>query len=396
MRQFHVLTNHGVVRALLLTAIFVAFALPAAGENDSTKIKFAYDVDFATYFDNNEHPNTSLRSSMTIFNARLTPSIGIGVEQGSTQHKVMLGVDIMKDFGDGPDVEPGEEYSSRYATADLFREMILYYRLKFHFNKTEMRIAAGVFPKNLSPAQYSDVFFSDSVQYYRPNYEGLLFSFYRPRSYYEVGIDWIGKPGTFDRERFMVFSYGRSQIKDWLSIGWQGYLYHYANSGTVEGVVDNALFNFWACFDITHKVPMQRLAFTVGWLQAAQQDREQVGEYVMPGGGQITIEARKWGLGILNNTYIGTNLMPYYSDDDPGGYKYGNNLYLGNAYYRLFDDGDTDSIGMYDRLEIYYEPRISNFLNLRLAMGFHFTQDGYMGCNQKVSLIFNLSRLLKR
>ncbi len=369
----------------------------AVADTTVTAVRFAYDVDFETYFDNNEHPNTVLRPSMTIFGARLTPSAGISVEQNNgARHNVMLGVDIMKDFGKGPDAAPGTEYSSKYATSDLFRQVLFYYQLKYNFCNTEMRITAGIFPKRLSPAEYSDVFFSDSLQYYRPNYEGILFSFYRPKSYYELGCDWIGTMGTYDRERFMVFSYGRSQLKQWLSIGWAFYLYHYANSETVVGVVDNVLINPWVCFDITHKTSLQKLSFNVGWIQAAQQDRERDTGYDMPGGGQFIFEARKWNVGILNNIYVGKNLMPYYDTADAGGYKYGNSLYLGNSYYRLFEDGDTSSIGMYDRLDIYYEPRICDFMNFRLNMRFHFTQEGYTGCQQLISLVFNLNRLLKR
>ena len=392
--------------------------VPEAGETETRgglKVRFAYDVNFEMNFDNRE--NTSdLSPSMTVFGARLTPEIGIGVTQGNgTLHRVMLGVDIMKDFGRGPDASPDGVVPGNkgYANADLFREMTMYYRMDRRMGKTDFSLTAGIFPKRFSMSrEYSPAFISDSLKFYDNNYEGLLLSFSRPKSCYEVGCDWMGMFGRYERERFMLFSHGRSQILSWLSLGYTAYMYHYACSSTVDGVVDNILLNPWICLDAAPVVPLQQLSLTVGWLQGAQQDRLNVGEYVFPFGAEFTFDVRKWNVGLRNRLFLGRDMMPYYDSRDAGGFKYGNSLYWGDPFYRLFSGNDSRfagagssddamplydrsrSIGIYNRLEAYYEPRIADFLYLKVGLVAHFLETGYAGFHQQVSLIFNLQELL--
>ena len=379
-------------------------------EKEMPKVHLAYDVNFEMNFDNREN-RSDLSTSMTIFGARLTPEIGIGVEQGDgARHRVMLGIDVMKDFGRGPDgsqdgTVPGNK---GYGNADLFHEMTLYYMLEMKMGKTDFSLTAGIFPKRYSmSSEYSPAFISDSLKFYDNNYEGLLLSFSRPKSYYEVGCDWMGMFGRYERERFMLFSHGRSRILPWLSLGYTAYMYHYACSATVDGVVDNVLVNPTVCVDLAPFVPLQQLSLTLGWLQGAQQDRLNVGKYVFPCGGEAIFDIRKWNTGIRNRLFIGCDMMPYYDSRDAGGYKYGTGLYWGDPFYRLFSGSDirfdkdqprhydrNKAVSIYDRLEVYYEPRIADFVNLRVGLVAHFLESGYAGFHQQVSLIFNLQELL--
>ena len=65
-----------------------------------THVKFAWDVDFETNFDNREYYESNFSRSMTIFAARLNPYVGISIDEGNgARHKVMLGVELLKDFG---------------------------------------------------------------------------------------------------------------------------------------------------------------------------------------------------------------------------------------------------------------------------------------------------------
>ncbi len=85
---------------------------------DKKKVRFAYDVGFEMNFDNREFYKSRFSRSMTIFGARLTPAVGLSVKQSRhLNHKVMLGVDILKEFG------------SQTLNKELFREMTLYYQM---------------------------------------------------------------------------------------------------------------------------------------------------------------------------------------------------------------------------------------------------------------------------
>ncbi len=380
--------------AVFMACILFSCTKLSAEVIDTTKttVHLAYDVNFEMNFDNREY-NTTLTSSSTIFGGRLTPSVGIGVDQSNGMtHKVMAGIDIMKDFGRSSDGSSSEKHKN----ASLFQEIIFYYRFGAQFGKTGFSLTAGIFPKALSPAQYPLSFVSDSLKFYDNNYEGLLISFTRPNSYYEIGCDWVGMKGNIDRERFMLFSYGTSQLNPWLSMGYAAYLYHYAGSEeAARGVVDNILINPWICFDIAPFAPLQQLSLTFGWLQGAQQDRQQVHKYLFPCGGEITFDIRKWNVGIQNKIFLGKNMMPYYDTCDDAGYKYGSNLYWGDPLYRLNEDNDTHSFGYYDRLEAYWQPHIAKFLDLRVSVVGQFLE-GFFGCQQKVTIVFNLNKLLQK
>ena len=119
---------------------------------------------------------------------------------------------------------------------------------------------------------------------------------------------------------------------------------------------------------------------------------------MFPGGGEFDLEVRNWNVGILNRMYYGTDLMPYYNSNDNTGTKYGPSLYMGDPFYRVYDNGTTGP-GLYDRLEVFYEPDIkgsSKYLKIRLAAIFHFNGQKYCGTQQMVQLKFNLQELLVR
>lgn len=410
MRSFSEWSVYMIVMAVSVLAFCSPLSASSVRDNESdggvsenvssAKVHFAYDVDFEMDFDNRELYRSRFSESMTIFGARLTPSVGMDVSTSDgSSHKLMLGIDVMKDFGASPveDSIAGEdspETSMRQNNVNLFREITLYYQYRKTFGKTDMTIAAGIFPRRFSEGAYSRAFFSDSLRFYDNNLEGILFKFRRPSAYYEVGCDWMGMIGNFRRERFMVFASGYGNVHPFVKLGFSAYLYHFACSGKADGVVDNILINPYIKADFASVTPFQELSIQLGWLQSGQNDRKRVGKYVFPGGLSVDTDIRKWNAGIRNTLFYGRNMMPYYNNVDNAGYKYGNMLYMGEPFFRVHDDGRTDS-GIYDRLEAYYEPQIGQFLSIRVAAVFHFN-GSYSGCQQIVALKFNLQRLLDK
>ena len=383
----------------------LAFLLLSAGlyaaEPMKDKVSFAYDVDFEMNFDNREFYRSAFSSSMTIFGARLTPSIGVFVAQkNGFNHKVMAGIDVMKDFGASPisQLAAGgktDETVSSLNNLGLFREFTLWYNMQKKAGQTDVGLYAGIFPRRMMQGEYSRAFFSDSLRYYDNNLEGLLLTFGRPKAYFEVGCDWMGQFGTDRRERFMIFSAGKGDVLPFMSIGYSAYMYHFASSENIHGVVDNILANPWVRFDIAHLAGMQRMSARIGWLQGVQNDRRKVGNYIFSFGGELELEVRNWYVGIVNSLFYGTDMMPYYNSVDAGDVKYGSRLYMGDPFYRIHDDGRKGP-GTYDRLEVYYEPVVGKFLNIRVAALFHFHSLRYSGCQQTVSLRFNLDGLLNK
>ena len=200
MTRIHIIT--------VLTLILLSTGLRAEGD----KVRFAYDVDFEMRFDNREYYRSAFSPSMTIFGARLTPSVGLDIYQDrGVSHRLMMGIDVSKDFGASPvskllsggtDIP---ETSQKQNNADLFREMTLYYKLHTDTGKSGLELYAGIFPRRAMMGDYSDAFFSDSLRFYDNNIEGILLRIRNQKTLWELGCDWMGQFGQVRKEKFMVF-----------------------------------------------------------------------------------------------------------------------------------------------------------------------------------------------
>lgn len=375
-------------RIYMLASLLLCGLTLSASEKD---VKFTWDVDFEMNFDNREFYESAFTNSMTIFGARLTPAFGLEyLGKDGSGHRLMAGIDVMKDFGASPVSEllaggKTDETLPTQNNLNMFREITIYYNLEKKIGDTGLELYAGIFPRRKMEGRYSEAFFSDSLKFYDNNLEGLLVKIHRPKAYFEVGCDWFGQYGQARRERFMVYSSGEGRIAPFFSLGYSGYMYHFANCAQVQGLVDNILIEPYARFDFSDRVPLQTLELTFGWLQAFQHNREQVGHYVFPGGGHFNLEARKWNVAVKNMLFYGNDMMPYYNWKDEGGFKYGTHLYLGDPFYRIHDDG-TKGAGLYDRLEVCYEPSIGEHVKIKVAALFHFHDFHYSGCQQIVGI----------
>lgn len=441
----------------------------ASGREDAdslrNKVSFAYDVNFETLFDNREFDKggNAFARSMTIFGARLTPTVGIDIlerpraasstavpstaasgpsatatsahgtsgrkavsrESTASHHRIMLGIDIRKDFGADPvsklvsrhyrgNTDPEiadalqEETDRKLANWNLFGDIVLYYDFSTQVRKCEVGLKAGVFPRRFLGGEYGEYVFSDSLKFCDPNIEGVLVSFRRPNSYYELGCDWMGQQGTIRREKFMIFTAGYADLTRWLKLGYAGYMLHYASSRTAIGVFDNILVNPYVDMNFGAFCGAQRLALNVGWIQTLQRDRRDNSSFSFPCAADIVLEARHWDVGIRNEFVVGTNLQPWYNDRDKAGIGYGANLYPGDPFYRIIPDSVAAPLtltedgkevsnpvwGTYDRLDVYYAPNFSEYLKLAVTARFHFAGGRYHGCQQMLSLKFDLESLL--
>ncbi len=377
-----------MVRKILSTIILVtAFQLAS-----SAQIRFAYDVNFDFRFDNREYDRSGFQQSLTLFGARLAPTVGFDAELGRTSHRLMAGADALSQFGT--------------SDREIICNALFWYQLGMQFGETDFRLSAGLFPRSFSKGDWSPLFFSDQLKFYDNRFEGLLLSWERPKSYFELGLDWLGVAKDTRREEFMVFTSGRVRPLRWLQVGWEAYMLHYACSEIVKQVNDNILAEPYVTFDFAPLSGIQALSLKCGWIQTLQRDRANIGHSVAPYAGEIVATLQHWGAGVRNSFVIGKDLMPYSRHIDAAGVSYGDgNFYKGDPFYGLIDprredwkdigDGTTSEIqsGLYDRLEIYYAPKICAGLRLRASVFFHFHQRQYSGTNQMVSLVFDLNEL---
>ena len=334
--------------------------------------QLVWGASFDFFFDNREYKNLTTNWSQTLFGARINPEVGVTWDG---RHSLMIGVSLLANFGAKP--------------FEVDNEIFGYYQ----FISPKFRAYAGVVPRSRMIGEYSGAFFSDSVKYYDPNLTGLLLQYMGGRGYVEFGCDWNSMFSETTREKFLLFSAGRLGLgaRQMFFVGYNLTMYHHAGWDSSEepdptvgdGVVDNVLVEPFVGVDFTRIVPcMQELSLRAGWINAFQNDRKYVGDYVTPGGVQIEAHVQKWNFGIHNTFYAGDNLMPYYVAPFDN-LDYGPGLYWGEPFYR------TDNI--YDRLEIYWQPVRTSLMNLRVSSVHHY--DGHKwGWQQKIIFTVNLGQ----
>ena len=152
---------------------FFSWGFEPQERREEKKVKFAYDAYFDNKFDNREFDSgkEQFTESMTLYGARLTPSVGLKYSQnGNVTHKLMVGIDIMKEFGRHPSPEAKSSESARTLdNARLFREVVMYYGIDANLGEWQVNGVAGVFPRYFLDGEYSRAFFSDSLKFYDNN-----------------------------------------------------------------------------------------------------------------------------------------------------------------------------------------------------------------------------------
>lgn len=301
---------------LLAALICSLFVLPVAAQ------ELLWSADFDLNFDNREHSSLSV-PSQTLFAVRLTPQIGLG--WGKSQHALMIGTDLTKNFG----------RDTRFCERP---ELSLYYA----YRGRQFSTTAGIFPRKMVLGDYSGSIESDSVRFYDKNIEGLLFQYRDIGGFIELGIDWDGLYSVEEREKFRIFSAGE-YTRRVFTCGYALSIYHFAGRVGVPGVVDHISLNPYIGAKFEHLLPLDRLSLTAGWIQTFQRDRRSGEKMVTPHGGEIRLRVEKWNFGIDNRLYIGNNLMPYFS-------RYGGELYAGERLYAM----EGGASNCYNRTELYY------------------------------------------
>lgn len=351
-----------ILSVLLLLSAVSSAKIPGLG--------FEYGLDGEFRFDNREFAKSDdkIAPSMTIGAIVLTPSVGAGISSGDkAKHTLMAGVDLRRDFG-------SEQ------TTDVFREITLWYGADVNLKKGNFKGVAGVFPRRFLEGEYSEAFWSDSLKFQDPNMDGVLLKYRSSTFFAELGLDWMGMSGYDRKERFEIFSSLLWNVRDWLSVGMTAMMYHYAGSDLAPGVVDNHKLNPYVRIDAASLTGMQELSLKAGPMLTYQWDRERDEKPVLPSGAEFVLTAKKWNVSIRNTAYAGRNLMYYYDGKDTGGFKYGNNLYRGLQFYR----------GFFDIAEVCWAPSITGWLHFTAGARFYFNADGYLGCRQVVSLVFDI------
>ncbi|GHU98688.1 hypothetical protein FACS1894159_01540 [Bacteroidia bacterium] len=314
--------------------------------------EFIWNIDLASEFDNREY-KSDFNSSQTLFGVRATPEVGLGWKC----NQLKAGLTYINEFG-----APSYEFPT---------QIVVYYNWNDHRHYS---VSGGVIPRNQSIARYSRAFFSDSVRFYDPNIGGLLAQIYGQRGYFEFACDWDSRQSIDRREKFTLFSAGELRLGPAFG-GYNFSMHHHAGTMLAEGVTDNIWIYPYAGVNLRRQTGADSLFVSVGWLQTSQHDRTYDAGYRNRGGVQIEALVKKWGLGVYNTLYLGPSLMPYY-------HSYGASLYWGDSFY-------STTKGVYDRLELYWEPVVRKDMRLKVSSVHHYDGNRW-GWQQMVSFAVDI------
>lgn len=326
--------------------------------NDS--IKFIYDVDFVTYFDNREY-KAPYQIPQTILNFRLSPQVGMrAMDRAGGIHELVAGVSYTQRLGGN--------------WRDVQFDPIAYY----HFDYKGFDVGLGAIPYTQRIAPMPEWLMYDSLTYMHPNIQGALLQYRDERGFVEFMCDWRGAQTVERREMFRLLLNGQYQYK-WLQVGGLAHMNHKASFAAPnhEAVMDDIHANAFVGADVTSYVPLDSLAIHAGYIFGWQRDRADNTSFCNHG---LIVELyANWRfIGVKNTFYYGDNLQP---------------LRPRNAYICLGDPFYQSRL--YNRTDIFIYLYRNSFVNCYFSWNMHY--DTYRLQHQQQLIVrFELDPLMRQ
>lgn len=323
------------------------------------KPKFLYNVDFLFFFDNREYDRSPYQRSQTLFGARLSPEIGVGIADSTIgDHRLMAGCSYIQPIG--------ADYKNAKVLPTLY----------YQYRKKGFGAYLGLLPFTKMIEDFPDYLMYDSIAYFHPNIQGALFNYRDRRGFVELMCDWRGMWSETTREAFRVTLNGRYEHK-WFFVGGRAMMNHLAcyspeYKGEQPGVCDDLLGSIYVGFDIGKVTPLDSFVVRANYIVAIQNDRKDKLHY-MPQGGLLEIFLRWRWIGFRNVTYYGDPQMPLYP-------KYHSLLNQGDPFYQA---------RFYNRSDIFFYIFNNSFVNCFASANFHYA-DGVFVTQQQIVAQFSL------
>lgn len=299
---------------------------------------FQWKAGLNYFFDNTEYAKSTLTKDQTTTGVHFSPEIGMAWD---SVHRIYVGTDLLKTSG-----------SQNILDAI---HPIAYYQYKT--SKTSFYACA--FPRSEILSNYSDLFFQDSVSYYRPTLQGLFWQHGNQNSFFNLWLDWTGHQTALNRETFFIGASAHKKLGHYFT-DFQSYMFHYANTNPRNAdfhVCDNVLAHLSFGIDYSNQSGLDTLLFAVGILGGIERERGPDQTY-SPVGLVLRGNAEYSGFGTQNTLYIGSPRQLFYE-------RYGNEFYWNNPFLRS---------GFYLQSKWYLEVIRSRFVNGRLSMNLHFSE----------------------
>ncbi|MDR3704669.1 MAG: hypothetical protein P4L28_02030 [Paludibacteraceae bacterium] len=269
--------------------------------------KLEWSVSATPFFDNTEFGGSKKEVDQTMAGTRLAPEIGMSFD---TVHRVHVGVALLQEFGSAN-------------TIDSYHPIAYY-----EFNQAPFKFTMGAFPRDSAVGDYPRVFFQDSIGYYRPLINGLVWKIYNNNSHMKVWLDWTGRQSTTQREEFFMGWAGKTQ-KGVVYLQHFGYMMHYAkmkDAPDSQFIHDNGLMLTSIGLDFSKQTVFDKLSIDAGWLLGLERDRG-TSNWLRHNDLLIEANIEYKCIGFSDTYFRGDGQMYFYPEEN-------NKLYWGEPIYR--------------------------------------------------------------
>lgn len=310
--------------------------------------ELVWKANFHGFFDNREYFN-DYTLPQTMFGARTEGQIGLKIND---HQEILGGVSYLYEFG--------------AKILDYPASPTLY----FHYKQPMVNFYVGAFPRH-NLVQLPELLASDTLEYYRPNIEGIYANFSKRWGSHNIWLDWTSRQTNTRDEMFALGATGT------LKFGIFYYqhhfiMFHHAGAmirDTVEIIRDNGGGSVNIGIDLSGKTIFDTLSFQSGYVMSYDQYRTDPFDVTIARGfrHELNIVYRR----------IGIRSILYHGDKQE--------LILGDHFYRA---------KLYSRTDVYWQIFNKSNVQGRIEFGFHKTPE-VLDLHQKLVVYVNLGNGLR-
>jgi hypothetical protein len=301
---------------------------------------------FFGFMDNREYMKSG-RYSQTIFGSRISPEIGLRID---SIHRLRVGFNALYEFG-----------SKRAKFFDKI-EPVIYYQ----YEKEKIDFFIGSFPRVDLVDDYPRALLSDTLNYYRPNIQGMLGKYETNNFRETIWLDWTSRQTDIDRETFIFGLSGKYQPGKFF-LTHHAYMFHNAGAAIEvpgDNLQDNGAAMVKLGVDLSKNTFLDSLTIAAGGMMSFERTRS-VSDFITPKGFVADLYAGYKRFSITNSFYAGE----------------GHHIILGDKFY----DAKT-----YDRVDFGWTPILFKNISGSFVFSYHFA-DGIMDNQQAFFLRYNIS-----
>ncbi len=299
------------------------------------------------FMDNREYLRSG-RTSQTIFGNRISPEIGLKLD---SFNRIRVGFNALYEFG-----------SQKNKFFDKI-EPVIYYE----YQKQNWNFFIGSFPRLNLLTDYPRALFKDTLNYYRPNIQGMLAKYETPKFRQTIWLDWTSRQTNYDKETFLFGFSGRYKPGIFFL---SHYVFLYHNAGAIipipgDFLQDNGGAMAELGIDLSGKSVLDSLTISAGALISIERTRAVSSSFNTPKGFISNLYASYKKFSIQNTFYSGK----------------GHHIIYGDPFY---------TSKTYDRVDLGWSPIRTKNLEGKFIFSYHFL-DGVSDNQQAFLLRYNIS-----